>query len=171
VDEEKQCLDCGVDFLFSAEEQKYWYERLQFNFYSKPIHCHACRHKRRNARVLKIEMTEAANATKEKSDDAESWLRFAEATYQYFQYFGEGNLNRAIFAARQALRLSPQLSAALYWEAACQDGAGYFRRARDNYQKFLLVPSQRKQDKSLKRRAEQRLAELAEFVEDENEVV
>lgn len=44
------CADCGVEFLFSAEEQAYWYESLQFVRASYPKQCPKCR---RNRRIYK----------------------------------------------------------------------------------------------------------------------
>ena len=42
-----KCADCGKDFLFSAQEQHYWYDILQFYIDSYPKQCAPCRHKRR----------------------------------------------------------------------------------------------------------------------------
>jgi hypothetical protein len=41
------CTDCGKDFVFSAQEQHYWYDVLQFYIDSYPKQCAACRRKRR----------------------------------------------------------------------------------------------------------------------------
>jgi hypothetical protein len=42
-----QCKDCGIDFVFSANEQQYWYETLQFIRDSHPKQRPQCRRKRR----------------------------------------------------------------------------------------------------------------------------
>jgi hypothetical protein len=34
VDEERACRQCGDSFIFTATEQKFWYERLKFNYHS-----------------------------------------------------------------------------------------------------------------------------------------
>lgn len=47
ADKPMTCEDCGVDFVFSASEQQFWYERLQFVTYSFPKQCPKCRHERR----------------------------------------------------------------------------------------------------------------------------
>ena len=31
VDEERECVDCGESFAFTAKEQQFWYEQLGFN--------------------------------------------------------------------------------------------------------------------------------------------
>ena len=35
----ERCQNCGNDFLFSADEQQYWYETLGFHVDSYPKHC------------------------------------------------------------------------------------------------------------------------------------
>ena len=39
----RRCVDCAVEFLFSAEEQAHWYETLGFTLDSVPIRCVPCR--------------------------------------------------------------------------------------------------------------------------------
>lgn len=163
VDEEHQCVDCGVKFSFSANEQKYWYEERKFNFYSKPIRCVSCRRKKRNERKLKIQMTEATNAIKDTPNDAIVLLNYAEVAYEYFEEFGQGNLDQAIASARKAFELSPKLFEALYWEGVCQDAAGHFKKAKQTYQHFLEVTRRISRYVPLLKQAEKRLEELEEF--------
>lgn len=53
------CTDCRTDFLFSAQEQQYWYEELKFWVQSHPDQCLPCRRKRRekNAVMQALEKT------------------------------------------------------------------------------------------------------------------
>ena len=37
------CFRCGRSFVFSADEQRYWYEELKFHVDSKAKHCGECR--------------------------------------------------------------------------------------------------------------------------------
>ncbi len=48
VDIERECVQCNQLFVFSAKEQKYWYETLKFNFHSSAIRCVSCRRKQRS---------------------------------------------------------------------------------------------------------------------------
>jgi Probable zinc-ribbon domain len=48
VDVRKACRDCGRVFIFYAEEQRHWYEELQFSLNAGCVRCHPCR-KRRQA--------------------------------------------------------------------------------------------------------------------------
>jgi len=44
------CEDCHCSFVFSAQEQQYWYEELKFWVQSHPKQCPECRRKRRAKR-------------------------------------------------------------------------------------------------------------------------
>lgn len=57
-DQNRTCTDCGQDFTFTKEEQRHWYEELQFVVYSVPNQCPACRKERRQARNLNRELSE-----------------------------------------------------------------------------------------------------------------
>lgn len=46
-DEARTCVDCGTTFVFTKEEQKRWYETLQFWVWSRPIRCKACNAQRK----------------------------------------------------------------------------------------------------------------------------
>jgi hypothetical protein len=50
VDILKTCVDCRRQFIFFAEEQRYWYEELQFDIGSDCVRCPECR---KSARELK----------------------------------------------------------------------------------------------------------------------
>lgn len=47
IDATFRCIDCGKDFLFSAEEQRFWYEERKFYVDSIPTRCPICRKKER----------------------------------------------------------------------------------------------------------------------------
>jgi Probable zinc-ribbon domain len=47
IDATFKCIDCGLDFLFSADEQRFWYEQRRFYVDSQPTRCPACRKKER----------------------------------------------------------------------------------------------------------------------------
>jgi Probable zinc-ribbon domain len=56
VDQARNCEDCGQDFVFSASEQAYWYETLQFFMYAMPNQCTGCRRKRRKTKGVHREL-------------------------------------------------------------------------------------------------------------------
>lgn len=50
--EERTCFDCKKDYIFSAEEQKYWFETLNFWHDAIPNGCKLCRKKIRHQKEL-----------------------------------------------------------------------------------------------------------------------
>jgi len=46
-DEQRKCLDCADVFTFTKEEQKHWYEVLQFWVQSRPKYCKGCTQRRK----------------------------------------------------------------------------------------------------------------------------
>ncbi len=49
-DREFRCLDCGKQEVWTAEQQKWWYEIAKGSLYSVAVRCRDCRHKRRAAK-------------------------------------------------------------------------------------------------------------------------
>ena len=43
IDEQLLCADCKKGFVFSAKEQRFWYERLSLTLKIKPTRCVRCR--------------------------------------------------------------------------------------------------------------------------------
>src|SRR5947209_7593740 len=48
-DREFACVDCGKHEVWTAEQQKWWYEVAKGSIYSGAIRCRECRAARRNA--------------------------------------------------------------------------------------------------------------------------
>ena len=46
VDEDKQCVECGREFTFTARQQKHWFEVLKIPIHVNAIRCVTCRRKR-----------------------------------------------------------------------------------------------------------------------------
>jgi hypothetical protein len=58
-DQSKKCVDCGVEFVFSKEEQKHWFEELTIPIYAEANRCKDCRATVRKAKVAqKLHMEE-----------------------------------------------------------------------------------------------------------------
>jgi hypothetical protein len=55
VDAAFRCARCDQTFVFSAEEQRFWYEELRFFVDALPKHCKACRRQLREWKTLKQE--------------------------------------------------------------------------------------------------------------------
>jgi Probable zinc-ribbon domain len=70
------CSRCGQPFVFTAEEQKFWYEELKFWIDSRPKECAKCRQELRAMKALQQEYDrEIASAlSKETSVDQKQRL-------------------------------------------------------------------------------------------------
>lgn len=55
IDAHFRCASCGCDFVWSAAEQKAWFETYRFYVDSQPRHCRACQSGRRDALHLRRE--------------------------------------------------------------------------------------------------------------------
>ncbi|MEM7334561.1 MAG: zinc-ribbon domain containing protein [Chloroflexota bacterium] len=163
VDESKECVDCEKKFTFSASEQKYWYETRKFHFSSEPIRCLACRKEIRSEKALKKKMMKISEELDKNPKSTDVLLRYAQITYDYYRYFNQGNIEKAISTARQAYKINPKLTEALYWEGLCKDAAGFQKGAIETYQQLLSVSSSKK-DKKFKDEVQNRLDALFELV-------
>jgi Probable zinc-ribbon domain len=56
IDQARTCEDCKTNFVFSASEQAYWHETLQFISDSVPKQCPNCRQTRRKTKGAHLEL-------------------------------------------------------------------------------------------------------------------
>lgn len=49
------CRDCGVAEVWTAEQQRWWYEIAKGNINARAVRCSACRYKRRELKRLQRE--------------------------------------------------------------------------------------------------------------------
>lgn len=146
VDIPRVCVQCRAPFVFSAREQKHWYETLKFNFDSIATRCLDCRRKRRSDQALRRQLAEAKAAARRHADDPGAQLVLVEAIVRYFERFEEGNLEEAVAASRKARRLfrghpSKEARRAVFWEGMSQAFAGRRAQARALLEKFLAAGS------------------------------
>ena len=90
-DRGRTCSDCGLDFVFSASEQAFWYETLEIPLFVSPNHCLECRRKRRKVRKANTELSELAPP-----ETIADLLQRAELHEQM------GNLEKALLCLRRA---------------------------------------------------------------------
>lgn len=131
MDSEHTCATCGVKFVFAASEQKHFFEKLRFPFYSAPIHCPTCRRLRRETQSLNDALEEAREELAASPDEPEALLALTAAMVRLHQETGMGDLEKAIACARKAARKSTpsQLGEAAFWEAKAQLLAGRREKA------------------------------------------
>ena len=137
VDEPRTCIQCEQPFVFTAAEQKFWYEKLQFTASSIAIRCTPCRRKKRSESSLRYQMGKALETLKTKPDDPHALLDLAVATVRYRERTGEGDLNRAIAACRKVADAWPESAEPQFWEAKCQRLAGRDEKARAAFAEFV----------------------------------
>ena len=137
VDETHTCVQCRLQFVFTAKEQKFWYETLQFNFNSQAIRCRNCRKQRRTDAALRQQIATALKRLSEHPADPHTLLELATATVRYRERTGEGNLDRALDACRKAGSEWHDSPEPMFWEAKCHRLAGRVRKAADAFERFL----------------------------------
>lgn len=93
-DEIISCVDCGENFLFSAAEQKKWYEEDKRYFFQRPIRCIKHHNEWLQVKRTKSRMDRLLEEIKTPCS-AKLQLNCAEAIIEYWVLTGEGNLNLA----------------------------------------------------------------------------
>ncbi len=133
LDQNRKCVQCNEPFTFSATEQKYWYESLQFNFYSVAVRCPKCRKRRRNEKALHNQIGAALERIRITPNDPEALVDLARSTVRLHQKTGKGDLNRAISSCRKAVQIWHAQRDALFWE-----GMAHYQSHRSDKAKLLL---------------------------------
>ena len=77
VDAAFHCSRCGQSFVFTADEQKYWYEQLKFWIDSIPMECGKCRKELRELRALQQEYDRDIASAMSKSTSVDQKERLA----------------------------------------------------------------------------------------------
>lgn len=158
-DIERRCVQCQEAFVFTASEQRFWYETLHFNEASTAIRCLRCRKRRRTVASLHAQLALALRATEQAPKDADRWLELARVSGELRALGGQGDLRRGIAAARKAWRLSGQrLPEALYWESVLQHFAGRDDKCRAAEDAFLAAAGPERRLRGLVRGIEDRRA-------------
>ncbi len=69
VDAKFRCEDCGKEFMWTAREQKVWFEVYRFYIDSEPKQCRGCRSRRRRIEALRKEYDAIVGAAREGSSN------------------------------------------------------------------------------------------------------
>lgn len=98
----RECVDCDRPFIFYAQEQQHWYERLKFNLSANCIRCCECRKSVRDAKSVKFKYdTLISNPSR----TAKEHLELAEYALHLFERFGSGKT--ILQTARRCLNSIP----------------------------------------------------------------
>jgi hypothetical protein len=101
VDEYYNCVECGVESLFSAEKQKEWYEVDKRDIYVRPCRCPQHFIEWLSGRKAKYWMDVAIEKLKADPDSKDAMLRYAMSVVSFHKNTGNGNLNSAIHILRK----------------------------------------------------------------------
>jgi len=91
-DSKKECSTCENEFIFSKEEQKFWYENLKFTIHSTAKNCLSCRE---NIRKQKQDNLRLAQLLK-KDENTLSVAQLEEIVNIYKQIGNQEKMNRFI---------------------------------------------------------------------------
>lgn len=160
VDADRTCRDCGAPFVFSAREQKHWYETLGFRLDATAVRCLPCRRAFRREKGIGRALADASRALAEAPLHPPAVLAYARAAVAHAERFGHAPLDGAIAALRALRRAAPSVVETLYLEGRCAEAAGRPRGAAACYAKFLTVAPPRG-NAVLARDARARLEKLA----------
>jgi len=160
VDVDRTCRDCGAAFVFSAREQKHWYEKLGFRLDASAVRCLPCRRAFRRDKGFARALADASRALAETPLHPPAVLAYARAAVAHAERFGHAPLDGAIAALRALGRHAPSIVETVYLEGRCAEAAGRPRRAAASYERFLATAPPRG-SAALARDARARLQKLA----------
>lgn len=153
VDKPTQCLQCGRHFVFTAKEQKFWYEQLRFYGTSTAIRCPACRRQRRSEANLRQQIASAKQRLDSNPSDVQALFDLSASTLRFFQQTGQGKMDEAIAAARRARKLVPNSAEPLFWEGAAQMALQRRKLGVPILERFIATASGSRRDQGLLKEA------------------
>lgn len=139
VDRTHACRACGAEFVFSAREQRHWYETLGLRLDATAVRCLPCRRAFRRDRGISRALADASRALAECPLHPPAVLAYARAVVAHAERFGHAPLDAALGALRALVRSGPRTREALFWEGRCQEAAGRAARAAASYRRFLAA--------------------------------
>lgn len=154
INQDKTCVQCGKDFVFSAKEQKYWYESLKFHFDSTAIRCPKCRRTQRNVKALNRQLELTKSKLREEPNDPLLLLALAQTIIAFHKKTNSGNLDEAIASCRLSIKLWPEAFEAIYWEGMCHFEAGRYSKASSFFADFIKMVGGKGKYQTLRRKAE-----------------
>ncbi len=105
---EKRCRECGVDFVFTADEQRHWYETLGFFLDSTAVRCSSCRTKRRRLEQARRAWELALKAV---DSTPKSHLAVVEAGLTLLEHGGQVKREKLLMHTSRAAKLGADVSA------------------------------------------------------------
>jgi hypothetical protein len=107
---EKVCRTCGAPFIFTAEEQKHWYEDLGFFIDATAVHCGPCRAAHQRVEAARRDYAAALHAARG-ARSAEQHLAVARAAIALLHAGGHVSIDKALGHCTRARRLGSSAGA------------------------------------------------------------
>ncbi len=112
------CRDCRRSFVFTAAEQKHWFETLRLWNEIIARACPDCRHSQRRERISHDRLAQAIARLAEAPSDEEAHFQAARATMFLVERIGLPALQRGLGYARRAQRRGDLAEEARQFEQA-----------------------------------------------------
>lgn len=127
-----RCVECGKETVFSAEQQREWYEIKKRDIYLKPVRCHQHFVEWAIARQVKLKMAKALEDLRLHPNSGEIKRNCALSIVEFHKNTGKGNLNTALHLLRK-LNGSADEDAITY----CNEQIQKASQAKEKMQKYI----------------------------------
>jgi len=102
-DEIYKCVECGAEQVFTASQQKMWYEEEGKLIWQRPIRCFQHHEEWREKRTAKFAMDKAIQELKEFPDDTSTKIDLGLCIERFYRLTGKGNLHLAIHCLKSSI--------------------------------------------------------------------
>jgi hypothetical protein len=128
-----RCVQCRSEAVFTAEEQRKWYETYWLPTYIERNLCFLCDRKRKGIQRLE----EVVVALKGEPENTELLLEEAKLRIWNAMQLSQKSLQRATNCLRKVAKARPDFVEILYWQAAVLESAGKPSEAKIAYENYV----------------------------------
>jgi len=90
------CIDCGKQTIFTAEQQKEWYEEKKRYYFQKPLRCPEHHEIWRKLRKSKLYMDRTLKILNNNPESKRAMKEYAVAVVSYHKISGHGDIKSAL---------------------------------------------------------------------------
>ncbi len=158
------CRGCQEKFVFTASEQRAWYEHFKIPIHAGRVRCPDCQDEHKDDISLKQHFDEATEQLKSHPDHWAINLEFGRLAVMLHESSGGGKyMDRAIAALKRAHDLNSKAHEAVYWLGRCYEFTGNMKRQKECLLSFLAATESKKKGelKRLRKDAENRLLKIS----------
>ncbi len=96
-----KCVDCGESFVFSAKEQREWYEVKKMLIWQTPIRCSIHYKQWNEKKVIALRLNSGSSEYRNNPESPLAMREYAHAIVAYYNIFNEGKLEEALHLFRK----------------------------------------------------------------------